>query len=264
MRIPPWSPTANHPLYYAGFLERCGFRGEVDYVELRIDFPSDEAFSKMAKLAGFCRPTGALTRPCGSGTGARCGPGAANCSLSQRSLRASVRDSAPVERQMDHYVSRYLPLLNPDLTFCVVNEQDEMVGFMITMPNLTRAFQKARGRLFPWLVASLEGPAHVEGDGSVYRRRPKAVPGRRCAVLIGQTLLTNGLRMGSEAETRPTSWRRTMRRGTGSSSSTARPIGDGAFTSKRLAEAFSAPDQRCRQDRYTPKKAAAAPMMNEA
>ncbi|HNX98587.1 MAG TPA: hypothetical protein PKK12_12990, partial [Candidatus Aminicenantes bacterium] len=37
-----------------------------------------------------------------------------------------------------------------DLIKTVANEKGEMVGFMISIPNLSRAFQKAKGKLFPF------------------------------------------------------------------------------------------------------------------
>jgi hypothetical protein len=52
--------------------------------------------------------------------------------------------------QKDYYISRYLPFANPNFIEIVVNERNEMIGFIIALPSLSRAFQKARGRLFPF------------------------------------------------------------------------------------------------------------------
>jgi len=53
------------------------------------------------------------------------------------------------EREINHYIKMYLGFVIPDLVSMVVNESDELVGFAVSMPSLTRAFQKARGSLLP-------------------------------------------------------------------------------------------------------------------
>ena len=52
--------------------------------------------------------------------------------------------------QIDFYVNKYLGYLNRELISIIVNERDEIVGFAIAMPSLSEAFQKAKGRLFPF------------------------------------------------------------------------------------------------------------------
>jgi len=53
-------------------------------------------------------------------------------------------------KQIDKYISQYLSFINPKFSSVVVNKDDEVVGFGITMPSLSRAYQKAKGRLFPF------------------------------------------------------------------------------------------------------------------
>ncbi len=53
------------------------------------------------------------------------------------------------KRQMDAYTKQYFPFINTDYVSFVLNEKDEMVGFGISMPSLTRALQKCNGRMFP-------------------------------------------------------------------------------------------------------------------
>ena len=53
-------------------------------------------------------------------------------------------------RQREYYTHKFLPVLHKDLIKVVVNRDDVVVGFLITMPSLSRALQRARGRLLPW------------------------------------------------------------------------------------------------------------------
>ena len=45
----------------------------------------------------------------------------------------------------------YIPMLRYDLVTLIVREEDdEVVGFGISLPNLSKAMQKAKGHLFPF------------------------------------------------------------------------------------------------------------------
>ena len=54
------------------------------------------------------------------------------------------------EKQIDVYVKQYIPFINQDLSCFILNDQDEVVGFCICIPSLSKAYQKSRGRLFPF------------------------------------------------------------------------------------------------------------------
>jgi hypothetical protein len=43
-----------------------------------------------------------------------------------------------------------VPSANPEFIKIVVNEKNVMIGFLLSIPSLARALQKARGRLFPF------------------------------------------------------------------------------------------------------------------
>lgn len=54
------------------------------------------------------------------------------------------------QKQMDWYVKAYFSFIRPEYVSCVIDEQDEIVGFGISMPSLTKALQKNHGKLFPF------------------------------------------------------------------------------------------------------------------
>lgn len=54
------------------------------------------------------------------------------------------------EKQIEYYVKMYIPMLRLELVSIVVREEDDaVVGIAITLPNLSKALQKAKGSLFP-------------------------------------------------------------------------------------------------------------------
>jgi ribosomal protein S18 acetylase RimI-like enzyme len=58
--------------------------------------------------------------------------------------------TALTKNQIDYYSKKYLRLIRPDLVSLVIDSQDDVVGFGITMPSLALALQKANGSLLPF------------------------------------------------------------------------------------------------------------------
>ena len=58
--------------------------------------------------------------------------------------------SRMTERQIDHYVRAYVPVLDLRMVTIVENEQNEIVAVGVSMPSLSRALQKAKGKFFPF------------------------------------------------------------------------------------------------------------------
>ncbi len=54
------------------------------------------------------------------------------------------------EKQMDTYTKTYFGFIRPEFVSFVVDENDDIVGFGISMPSLTKALQACQGRLFPF------------------------------------------------------------------------------------------------------------------
>ena len=57
--------------------------------------------------------------------------------------------STMTERQMQQYAAQYLPFINLDLISVVENQEGTPIAVGICMPNLRKAIQSTKGRLFP-------------------------------------------------------------------------------------------------------------------
>lgn len=69
-------------------------------------------------------------------------------------------------KQIDYYINMYIPLIRLDLVTVILREEDDkVVGFGISLPSLTRAMQKAKGKLFPFgfvhMLKGLKGKPHI-------------------------------------------------------------------------------------------------------
>jgi len=58
--------------------------------------------------------------------------------------------TALTEKQMDSYTKQYFGFIQPQFVSFVLNQNDDIVGFGISMPSLTKALQKCKGKLFPF------------------------------------------------------------------------------------------------------------------
>ena len=69
------------------------------------------------------------------------------------------------QRQIDHYVKMYIPVLRLENVTLIVDEKDDLVAVGIAIPSMSKALQKSRGRLFPFgfihLLKALKGKNDV-------------------------------------------------------------------------------------------------------
>jgi GNAT superfamily N-acetyltransferase len=53
-------------------------------------------------------------------------------------------------RQIEYYTKYYVGFIRPEFVSLVIDSNDDVVGFGITIPSLSKALQKANGSLFPF------------------------------------------------------------------------------------------------------------------
>jgi hypothetical protein len=70
------------------------------------------------------------------------------------------------QRQVDAYIDQYLGFADPRFTKIVVDKDDKLVTFGIVFPSLSRALQKAKGRVFPFgwihILKALKKPKGID------------------------------------------------------------------------------------------------------
>jgi hypothetical protein len=141
----------NHP-YYPGLLEGCGFVKDVDYVEFQALSPEGTAIpEKMIKMAEWAaKRNGFRILRYTDIKALRRERGQELFDLIDESYAELYGTTPLTQKQKDYYINKYLPFANPEYIKVVVNEKDQMIGFMLAIPSLAKAQQKARGRLFPF------------------------------------------------------------------------------------------------------------------
>jgi GNAT superfamily N-acetyltransferase len=132
------------------FVEKQGYTKDVDYFVYKMDVPKEfpefyrriyeriqrkrnfeiVEFRKRKEMKPWVKPILHLMNECYTGS--------------------SIYGYAPLdETEMEDLAKRYMPVLDPRFVK-VVKKDDEVVSFIIAMPDITEGIQKARGHLFPF------------------------------------------------------------------------------------------------------------------
>jgi ribosomal protein S18 acetylase RimI-like enzyme len=54
------------------------------------------------------------------------------------------------QKQINFYIKQYISMANPNLISLILDSNDQVAAFGLTFPSMSKAFQKARGKLLPW------------------------------------------------------------------------------------------------------------------
>jgi DNA-binding transcriptional ArsR family regulator len=142
------STIYNHP-YYPEHMDRLGYSKDTDWVEYEISVPAipEPTIARIAEISMRRNRLQIL-----------------ECKNKKELLRyanelfeildesyAHLYGTVPLSRsQVDAYIKQYFGFIRPEFVPVVLDEQGHMVAFGITMPSLSSALQKSRGRLFPF------------------------------------------------------------------------------------------------------------------
>jgi hypothetical protein len=141
--------------YYQKLVEGQGFQKEIDYVEFRTQVPHDmSAFpEKLLRLAERIQERGGFRLLKYTKKKDILSRGKELFQLLDETFEEIYGTVPLTEKQVNYFIKKYFSFVDKDLLQMVVNEKNEMIGFMLAMPSLSKAFQKANGRLFPlgWL-----------------------------------------------------------------------------------------------------------------
>lgn len=150
----------NYP-YYPEHIERLGYAKDSDWKEFVMDVP-DGIPEKMNRVADIVKKrTGLKVKKYTSRKKIKEEYGRALFELVNEAYDQLYEYSPLTDRQIEYYINQYLDLLDLDLVTIIVDEEEKLVGVGISMPSLSRALQKAKGKLFPFgwipLLKGLKG-----------------------------------------------------------------------------------------------------------
>ncbi len=154
-----------HHAYYHKHFERQGYIKENDWVELRVKFPSvmpDKTlavadmikkrfgfkvlnFTKKSELEPYKKPI---------------------FDLFNNAFAKLFGTFALPQNLIDFYIAKYFPMLNPRYVKIILDKDDQLAGFMVALPSLSKAMQKANGKLLPFgwwhITQALKKPKEMD------------------------------------------------------------------------------------------------------
>lgn len=150
----------NYP-YYSDHFERLGYEKDSDWLEFQMTVP-DHIPDKYDRIAEIVKKKfGLRVLKYTSRSRIKKEYGRALFHLVNDAYDGLYQYSHLTDRQIDYYINIYLGLLDLDLVTLVVDKDDQLVGVGISMPSMSKALQKSRGKLFPFgwyhLLKGLKG-----------------------------------------------------------------------------------------------------------
>ena len=138
----------NYP-YYVNHMEKLGFQKAADTVQFEVKVPSEipEKVERMTKIVlekynlRLLKPRKIKEIKAYAGR-----------------MFAMYNDAFQVlygftplsEKQVKYYTKMYLGFLRPEFVSMIIDGNDDVVGFGVTMPSLSLALQKTKGKLLPF------------------------------------------------------------------------------------------------------------------
>ncbi len=143
----------NYP-YYPRQLERLGFTKDADWVEYRLTVPQgddDGVPEKFKRIAAIVRQKyGLRSIKFTSRKKIKALYGHALFDLINEAYDSLYGYSPLNDRQIDYYVDKYIGIVRLDCLSVIVDKDDRLVALGLSMPSLSKALRKARGRMFPF------------------------------------------------------------------------------------------------------------------
>lgn len=147
--------------YYPEHMNALGYDKDTDWVEYVMEVP-DEIPEKHNRISEIVKKKfGLRVAKFKSKKEIKEKYGKALFQLINEAYEKLYQYSPLSDRQIDHYIDVYLGLLDLSLVSCIVDSDDKLVGVGISMPSMSRALQKSKGKYFPFgwyhLLKGLKG-----------------------------------------------------------------------------------------------------------
>lgn len=143
--------TWYHYPYQKEHLEKLGLIKQSEWIEFKIDiFDAKDAPEKVKKFARVIKERYKL-RTLEFKSTKDVEPHVDEMFDLLNQTYKNLQSFVPIQQhQIEVYKKKYIPYVHPDFIKCVVDENDEMIAFTITMPSFTKALKKINGNMFPF------------------------------------------------------------------------------------------------------------------
>jgi len=141
--------TYNYP-YYPVHMEKLGFEKDADWVEYKIYIP-DAIPDKHRRVSEIIQKKYDLRiKKFTSAKKIATEYGQAIFELMNEAYMPLYGFSPLSQKQIEQYIKIYLPVIDLRMVTLITDKEDNLVGVGISMPSLSAALQKAKGKMMPF------------------------------------------------------------------------------------------------------------------
>jgi hypothetical protein len=141
--------TIYNPPYYPEHMQRLGYDKKVDWVQVRVEIP-DEVPERFARADKLVREMyGLKVKKLTPHEVFKEGYGRKIFHLLNEAYGQLFGYTPHTKEEADFFVGEYIHMLDLRMLPMVEDDKGNLIACSITMPNLSRALQKARGKMFP-------------------------------------------------------------------------------------------------------------------
>jgi hypothetical protein len=153
-----------HLPYYKDHFERLGYEKEIDWLEFRLTM--EGVPEKAAKLADLIRQRYNLKTISFTKSKDLITNGPRIFKLLNSAFEELFSVTAFDDTMIEYYSKKYFKIINPNYVKLIETKDGELVGFIICVPSLSKAMQKANGNLFPFgfipVMKALKHPEEMD------------------------------------------------------------------------------------------------------
>jgi len=163
-QLPTIASTYNYS-YYAKHIEQHGYEKQTDYLEFEIKTP-DKIPEKPTQIINIIKNKYRLTPLHAKSRKELISYADQVFHVINESYKEILGFVPLTQKQCKFFIKKYFSVIHPNFTTAVLDQNEKMVGFQIAMPSLSRAFQKANGKLFPFgivhIIKAIKNPERVD------------------------------------------------------------------------------------------------------
>ncbi len=161
----PSIASVYHLPYYQKHIEAMGYEKEVDWLEFRL-FISKEIPEKALRLNDLIKKRNGYTVKVFTSIKAVMPYTKEIFRVLNSAFEELFSVVAFDQKLIDFYTKKYISMLNPRFIKLVFDKDEKLAGFIIGVPSLSEAMQKAGGKLFPFgfyhIMKALKHPKVVD------------------------------------------------------------------------------------------------------
>lgn len=147
--LAPMASLYNYP-YYVKHMEHYGLQKEADWIEFRVTPPA-EIPERLQRLANIVQQRSHVhvdkvknTKELSEKYGIE------YMDVIDAAYQKLYNFQPMTKRQKEYYRDMYFPIINFDFVTIIVNDNNEIVGVGVGMPDISNALRKCGGKLFPF------------------------------------------------------------------------------------------------------------------